>query len=54
MNDAAAYGVGAWLLDGGRNPEARTVFERILSGKTWASFGHIAAEADLAREFGEE
>lgn len=51
MNDAAAYGVGNWYLYNGRRDEARRVFERILENKVWASFGYIAAEADLVREF---
>jgi len=51
MNDAAAYGVGNWYLYSGRREEARRIFEKILENKVWASFGYIAAEADLVREF---
>lgn len=51
MNDAAAYGLGSWHLSRGRREEARRIFEDILKGRVWASFGYIAAEADLAREF---
>jgi len=44
------YGVGNFLLYNGREDEARAVFEKITSAKSqWASFGYIAAEADLAR-----
>ncbi|MCK4930773.1 MAG: tetratricopeptide repeat protein [Candidatus Aminicenantes bacterium] len=53
MNDAAAYGVGNWYLYNGQRDEARLVFEQILANKVWASFGYIAAEADLVREFSE-
>ncbi len=53
MNDAAAYGVGNWYLYNGQRDVAKQVFEQILENKTWASFGHIAAEADFVREFSE-
>jgi tetratricopeptide (TPR) repeat protein len=47
---ALSYGVGNFLLYNGLEDEARAVFERITSAKDqWASFGYIAAEADLAR-----
>jgi len=53
MNDAAAYGVGNWYLYNGQQDVAKQVFEQILENKIWASFGHIAAEADFVREFSE-
>ncbi len=46
---ALAYGVANWHLYNGRRPQAETAFRRIVSGAGWAGFGHIAAEADLAR-----
>lgn len=47
---ALSYGVGDFLLYNGRADEATAVFERIISARSqWASFGYIAAEADLAR-----
>lgn len=49
MSDAAAYGLGNWFLYNGETDKARDVFESILAGDTWASFGYIAAEADIAR-----
>lgn len=49
-SDAATqYGVGNWYLVNGQAERARAVFERIVSGKEWAAFGYIAAEADLRR-----
>jgi tetratricopeptide (TPR) repeat protein len=45
----AAYGVGNWHLYNGREAEAEAVFRRIMGGGQWASFGYIAAEAELAR-----
>jgi tetratricopeptide (TPR) repeat protein len=53
MNDAAAYGVGNWYLYNNQRDEAKQVFEQILKNNTWASFGYIAAEADLVQEFSE-
>ena len=52
MNDAAAYGVGNWYVYNDQPEKAREVFERILKGDVWASFGRIAAEADYVRLFG--
>ncbi len=48
-NDAMEYGVGNWYFYNGQPEKAREVFERLLEGEGWASFGHIAAEADLHR-----
>ena len=42
------YGVGNWYRVNGDAEAARAVFERILEGTSWAAFGYIAAEADLA------
>jgi tetratricopeptide (TPR) repeat protein len=44
-----AYGYANWFLYTGDTTRAVRAFERILSGGSWASFGYIAAEADLAR-----
>lgn len=47
---ALGYGIGNFLFYTGFDEEARAVFEEITSAKgQWASFGYIAAEADLAR-----
>lgn len=46
---AIAYGVGNWHLYNGRAAEAEAVFRRIMGSGQWASFGYIAAEAELAR-----
>jgi tetratricopeptide (TPR) repeat protein len=43
------YGVGNWYLVNGDPEAAREVFERILAGTSWAAFGYIAAEAEVAR-----
>ena len=46
---AVQYGVSAWLLIEGRTDEARAIWERMIEQPDWASFGHIAAEAELVR-----
>ena len=46
---AVLYGVGNWYLVNGDTSRARRVFERIVAGPQWASFGYIAAEAELKR-----
>lgn len=43
------YGVGNWYLCEGDRAKAVPVFEKVVSGGYWPSFGFIAAEADLAR-----
>lgn len=46
----SGYGVGNFHLYNGRTDQAREIFERIVEARDqWASFGYIAAEADLAR-----
>ena len=52
LDPAVGYGVGNWHLCNGRAAEARRVFARVLAGGQWAAFGHIAAEAELARTGG--
>ena len=46
---AVRYGVSAWHLVNGRQAEAMTLWERILGASDWPAFGHIGAEADMAR-----
>jgi tetratricopeptide (TPR) repeat protein len=45
------YGVANWYLYNDRTAEGRERLRRIVAGEAWAAFGHIAAEADLAREY---
>jgi len=51
MNDAMAYGIGNWYFCKGEREKAKGVFQKILDGESWASFGYIAAETDFARKF---
>jgi tetratricopeptide (TPR) repeat protein len=48
-NDALEYGIGNWYFYNGQPEKAREIFESLLEGEGWASFGRIAAEADLHR-----
>jgi len=48
-NDAVNYGIGNWFLYNDDTEKAREVYVAILAKKGWASFGYIAAEADLNR-----
>lgn len=54
MNDALAYGLGNWYLYNGQREKAYRIYQQIINRGIWASFGYIAAEADLVREWGEE
>ena len=44
-----AYGIANWVLYSGDTARAVRAFGQLLKGGSWASFGYIAAEADLAR-----
>lgn len=46
-NATVGYGVGNWHLYNGRREEALKIFRRVTAGSQWASFGYIAAEAEL-------
>ena len=48
-DDALRYAVANWILYNGKTAEAQTALEQLVAGEVWQSFGHIAAEADLAR-----
>lgn len=50
LGDASAgYGVGNWFLYNGKREEALKIFRQITDGNQWASFGFIAAEAELRK-----
>jgi tetratricopeptide (TPR) repeat protein len=44
-----AYGIAAWSFAEGRRDRSVELLEKILDDSVWQAFGHIAAEADLAR-----
>ncbi|MFN2515146.1 MAG: tetratricopeptide repeat protein [Pyrinomonadaceae bacterium] len=43
------YGVGNWYSYNGRPEEASKVFQQMLAGNQWTSFGYVAAEVDSKR-----
>ncbi len=47
-NATVGYGVGNYHYYNGRREEGSQYFKRILEGDQWASFGYIAAEAELS------
>ncbi len=49
---AVRYGVGAWYFVNGRRQEATELWTAMLEGPDWPSFGHLAAEAEVARTRG--
>lgn len=49
--DAVGYGIGNWFFYNGEREKAKSVYENILAGTNWSSFGYIAAEADYAKFF---
>jgi len=46
---AVRYGVSAWHLASGRRDAATALWDAILAGPDWPSFGYIAAEVDKAQ-----
>lgn len=48
-NATLGYGLGNWFLYNGQRSEAEKIFRRVTVGAQWASFGYIAAEAELKR-----
>jgi hypothetical protein len=49
---ATRYGVGAWFWVNGRRQDAESLWNALLASDDWPSFGHLAAEAELARATG--
>ncbi len=48
-NASLGYGIGTWYLYNNDNEKAMDIYRRITAGNQWASFGYIAAEAELKR-----
>ncbi|MFT7485723.1 MAG: tetratricopeptide (TPR) repeat protein [Candidatus Paceibacteria bacterium] len=46
---ALGFGVAAWNLAHDHERDAQALFNEVLEATPWAAFGHIAAEAELAR-----
>ena len=49
MNDAIAYGIGNWYYYTGDTTRAKEIFRNLVDRGVWASFGTLAAEAELSR-----
>jgi hypothetical protein len=43
------YGVGAWLAQRGEREAALVLWREVVDAGRWDAFGHLAAEAELAR-----
>jgi tetratricopeptide (TPR) repeat protein len=50
-SDALKYGLANWFFYNGDKEHAFKIFEDIVDGKSWSSFGYIAAESDLLEYF---
>lgn len=48
-NATVGYGLGNWFLYNRQRVEAEKTFRQVTAGNQWASFGYIAAEAELKR-----
>lgn len=48
-NASLGYGIGNWYLYNRDSVRAESILRKIVAGNQWASFGYIAAEAELAR-----
>jgi len=48
-NASLGYGLGNWYLYNNDRDKAMDIFRKITAGNQWASFGYIAAEAELKR-----
>ena len=48
-NASMAYGIGNYYLINGNTTKAKEIFQQIVDGNQWSSFGYIAAEAELKR-----
>jgi len=48
---ALNYAVANWYLYNGKPDQANGIYNTIVSGKDWASFGYIAAETDLVKPY---
>lgn len=46
--DAIHYALANWHYYHGKKDEAKKLYEKILAGTSWSSFGFIAAESDYA------
>jgi tetratricopeptide (TPR) repeat protein len=50
-SDAIKYGLANWYFYNGEKDQSRKMLEDIVDGKSWTSFGYIAAESDILEYF---
>jgi tetratricopeptide (TPR) repeat protein len=48
-NATLGYALGTYYILKGNKEKAKELFEKIVAGKQWSSFGFIAAEVELAK-----
>lgn len=48
-NATLGFGLANYYLEKGQKKNAKEIFEKVIGGNQWASFGFIAAEAELKR-----
>ena len=48
-NATLGYGVGNWYFMNGQEETAYQIWQQVYDAGNWASFGYIAAEAELAK-----
>jgi Tetratricopeptide repeat len=48
-NATLGFGLGSYYLFNGKKEKAKEMFEKVVAGNQWSSFGYIGAEAELAR-----
>jgi tetratricopeptide (TPR) repeat protein len=48
-NATLGYALGVYYQLKGNREKAKEIFEKVIAGKQWSSFGFIAAETELAR-----
>jgi len=48
-NATLGFALGNYYLEKGPKKKAKELFEKVVAGNQWASFGYIAAEAELKR-----
>ena len=49
-NASLGYGLGNWFFYNGEKEKAAKIFRQITTGNQWASFGYVAAEAELLKD----
>jgi tetratricopeptide (TPR) repeat protein len=48
-NATLGFALGSYYQIKGNKDKAKELFEKVVAGKQWSSFGYIAAEAELAK-----